>query len=216
MNSLLLVLLILLLCFAVFVYSQSGKKTSTRGEFELQIGNEVFEVVIGKTFTVTTPKGEKLDLTLRRKETLFYSGKQISFDYPSEMELSSDTEKGVKTIYLESTASPFVMLQIYPPGNSEAIVLSSLMDAFTHEFNSRNAEFLPRSGNETKRFLQTVERNGKALKYILSGQKMITEIYTFKKQKSVIALILQHDTVETKLAENYFSIVTNSINYIEM
>lgn len=213
MKTLLIILLALLVVY--LGYAQATRKQSTapprlnQGEvFELQVGDRVYEVVLNQPLTVVTPKGEEIELLLRRKEVLHYAGHGLAFDYPSAMQLSSETEGGVTTLTLEGVASPFVLIQIYPPSNSAERILANLLNAFENEYTSRQAQFLRGNKGSVQRSIGGATRQGRVLKFNLGGQQMVTEVYAFPKDGSVVALILQHDTEDAALAEQYFDIIT--------
>jgi hypothetical protein len=68
---------LLLLILGLFIsptYSQATKEQAPTVEFELRVGNTKYDVAEGKTFSIVTPKGERVELLLRRKEVLQFAG----------------------------------------------------------------------------------------------------------------------------------------------
>lgn len=114
--------------------------------YELIIGEKLHEVALGVPFSIVTPAGEKLTAVLRQKATLAFADYGLSFDYPREMTLSSETTSPVPTIYLEMAQSPFAMIQVYSAPNTVESILKILKDSFENEFKSRKAEFFQGSG----------------------------------------------------------------------
>ncbi len=213
---LLLILLVLVLLYLGYVQTRGTQSIASpqqnRGEvYELQVGDKVYEVVLNHPLIITTPKGETIELLLRRKKVLHYSGQHLAFDYPAALNLSSETENEVTTLTLEGVASPFVLLQIYPPSNTAEEVLANLLNAFESEYASRQAQFLSGNKGTVSRQIGGATRQGRILKFNLAGQQMVTEIYAFPKNEVVVALILQHDIAEAALAEDYFAIITQSL-----
>lgn len=216
MKTLFIVVAIILVFYWIYAYANRSKTVSNlpavHDEFELHIGESVMVVRLDEPFTVTTPAGEKLEMVLRRKAVLRYEGPEVVFDYPSELQLSREVTNGVATLTLEGSASPFIMVQIYPAPNTPEGVLHTLIEAFKNEYQQRQATFLSDNNREVVRHIGGVSHQGRALKFRLGGQAYVTELYSFVKNGAVVALILQHDVAEAELAERYFQIVTGSLN----
>ena len=113
MRQALLVLLFTLTLFVSPTYSQVPKDQVPTVEFELRVGNTNYDVAEGKTFSIVTPKGERVELVLRRKEVLQFSEHGASFNYDSSMKVEVEKELGVVTISVASTASPLAIIQIH-------------------------------------------------------------------------------------------------------
>lgn len=207
--------LLLFLGFLLYAYA-NGQKSSTASSpaievFELHIGDRIVEMRIDEPVTVVTPGGEQLTMVLRRKATLHYAGEKLAFDYPSALQLSSETDDGITTLNLEGTASPFVLIQIYPLPNTAEGVLENLLEAFQEEYRNRQAQLLSGNNVPVKRTIGGEERTGRQLRFLLAGQEIVTELYAFPQNGAVVALVLQHDVSEAALAEQYFGIITGSV-----
>lgn len=197
------------LCAGVLAFGP-GPAVS-QAEFEIRVGGAVYEAVPDRPLSVVTPKGERMEIVIRRKEILRFADHGVSFNYPRLMKVSSEKQSGVVTITAESAASPLVLVQVYPAPSTETEVRASLVENFRDQFKSRKAEFLEGSGGAVRRAIRGVARQGQALEFLLGGQRMRTEIYAFPKDGRVVALILQHDLEDADLAKKHFSIITDSL-----
>ncbi|QXD17102.1 hypothetical protein GQ464_009295 [Rhodocaloribacter litoris] len=216
MKTLLLLLgLLLLVCWA---YARakgrpaaSPHPLASTEAFELHVGGQVYEIRLDEPVTVVTPGGEEVEVVLRRKEVLHYAGDGLAFDYPAALQLGRETEGGITTLTLEGTASPFVLIQIYPSSNTPEEVLGNLLEAFENEYRARQAQFLNGNGRSVERTVGGTTRRGRVLAFRLGGQQIRTELYAFPHHDAVVALILQQDVEEAALAEDYFAVITRSL-----
>jgi hypothetical protein len=207
------VLLTLLFALGVFVGAASAQATQGRPptvEFELSVGNTMYDVAEGQPFSVVTPKGERVELLLRRKAVLQFADHGVSFNYDPALKVSTAKEVGVVTISVESTASPLAMILIYSIALTPDEAVTSLMQGFRDEFRSRGAEFLEGSGKTVRRPFRGVTREGQALDFLLAGERTRLEVYAFQKGTSVIAVVLQHLASDAELAKKHFGILTDS------
>jgi hypothetical protein len=207
------VLISLFLCFGLLAalgHSQAPQPEGSNASFELQVGKMSYDVVEGKPFFITTPKGERLEVVLRRKESLQFNDAGISFNYPSALQVSTDKGSGVTTIKLDSVKSLLALIQVHAATTSADELRATFLEELRKEFKSRNAEFLESSGKPAKRRFGGIEREGQALEFLLAGARMTTEVYAFAKDKAVIAVVLQHAKDDADLASKYFTIITDS------
>jgi hypothetical protein len=203
---------ILLFIFSLFVspiFAQATKEQAP--EFELQLGNSKYDVAEGKTFSIVTPKGERVELVLRRKEVLHFAEHGVSFNYDSSMKVEVTKELGVVTIAVESIASPIAMIQIHSipakPNEVRDVLLQTLRD----EYKSRGAEFLEGSGGTVKRQFRGMDREGQYFEFLLGGERMRAEIYAFQKGDTVMSIMFQHLTSDVELAKKHFLVISNSL-----
>jgi len=191
------------------IYAQATKVQAP--EFELQVGNAKYDVAEGKTFSIVTPKGERIEVLLRRKEVLQFAEHGVSFNYDSSMKVEVTKELGVVTIAVESIASTIAMIQIHSvpakPNEVRDVLIQSLRD----EYKSRGAEFLEGSGRTIKRQFRGMDQEGQYLEFLLGGERMRAEIYAFQKGDTVISIMFQHLASDAELAKRNFSVISNSL-----
>lgn len=207
-------MLVLLFTLGLFVgptYAQTTKDQAPTVEFELRVGSTKYDVAEGKTFSIVTPKGERVELVLRRKEVLQFSDHGASFNYDSAMKVDVEKELGVVTITATSTDSPLAIIQIHSAAVSPAEVRDHLLQGLREEFKSRGAEFLEGSGKTIKRQFRGTDREGVHLEFLLGGERMRMEVYAFQKGNTVMSIMLQHLVIDDELAKRYFSVITNSL-----
>ena len=203
------VVLFILSLFVSPIYSQAPKEQAP--EFEIQVGNTKYDVAEGKTFSIVTPKGERIELVLRRKEVLQFSEHGVSFNYDSSMKVEITKELGVVTISVESIASPIAMIQVHSAPQNPDEVRDALLQSLREEYKSRGAEFLEGSGKTVKRQFRGTDREGQYLEFLLGGERMRAEIYAFQKGNTVMSIMLQHLVSDVELAKRNFSVITNSL-----
>jgi hypothetical protein len=184
---------------------------STKEIFELKVGNKVYKVEIDKPFTIRTPKGENIKAVLTRQETQMFSGHGIQFQHHHEMKVTTETQMGVTTITAESTSSPLCIIQVYSVPITAPEVEKLLVTSLENEFKSRKAEFMQGSGTSIKEKVGGVMRPGRKLDFLLAGQRFNAKVFAFKKNKSVVALMMQNDLQDKVVAQKYFTIILNSL-----
>jgi len=188
-----------------------SEETNSQAEFDLQVGDRTYEIIPGQPTSIVTDAGDTIEVILCQKEILRYSGHGISFEYHHEMKLSLDSEADVVTITVESLKTPLALIQVYSSQFIASEPLRALLaQAYWEEFRARDAEFIYDSEEFTTRPIAGVDCQGGLLDFILAGQRMKVEIYTFTREDAVIAMIFQHDIAETVLAERYFKIIADS------
>lgn len=205
------VLLFTLSLFVSPAYSQVTKEPASTSEFELRVGNTKYDVAEGKTFTIVTPKGERVDLVLHRKEVLQFAEHGTSFNYDSSMKVAVTKEMGVVTISVESAASPMAIIQIHSAPVTPDEIRDALLQSLREEFKSRGAEFLEGSGKTARRQFRDMDREGQYLEFLLGGERMRLEVYAFQKGNSVMSIMLQHLASDAELAKKNFSVITTSL-----
>lgn len=203
-------LLFILSLFVSPTYSQATKDQAPALEFELRVGNTKYDVAEGKTFSVVTPKGERVELLLRRKEVLQFAEHGVSFNYDPSMKVDVTKELGVVTISVESIAS-LAMIQIHSIPVSPGEVRDTILQSLREEFKSRGAEFLEGSGRTVKRQFRGVDREGQYLEFLLGGERMRLEVYAFQKGKTVMSIMFQHLASDVEPAKKQFSVIINSL-----
>ena len=204
------VLLFILSLFVSPIYSQTTTQVPA-SEFELRVGNTKYDVAEGKTFSIVTPKGERVELLLRRKEVLQFAEHGVSFNYDSSMKTEVTKELGVVTITVESIASPIAMIQVHSIPAKPDEIRDALLQTLRDEYKSRGAEFLEGSGRSVKQQFRGMDREGQYLEFLLSGEKMRLEVYAFQKGNTVISIMLQHLASDVELAKRNFSVITSSL-----
>ena len=192
------------------IYSQATNQAPT-SEFELRVGNTKYDVAEGKTFSIVTPKGERVELVLRRKEVLQFAEHGVSFNYDSSMKVEVTKDLGVVTISVESIASPIAMIQVHSVTAKPDEVRDALLQTLRDEYKSRGAEFLEGSGRSLKQQFRGMDREGQYLEFLLGGERMRAEVYAFQKGNTVISIMFQHLASDVELAKKNFSVITNSL-----
>lgn len=201
------ILLFILSLFVSPIYAQQAPTL----EFELLVGGTKYDVAEGKTFSIVTPKGERVEVLLRRKEVLQFADHGVSFNYDSSMKVEVTKELGVVTISVESISSPIAMIQIHSVPANPNDVRDALLQTLREEYKSRGAEFLEGSGRTVKRQFRGMDREGQYLEFLLGGERMRAEVYAFQKGNTVISIMFQHLTSDVELAKRHFSVITNSL-----
>ncbi len=199
------------LSFVSPAYSQGTKEQEPAVEFELRVGNNKYDVADGKTFSIVTPKGERVELLLRRKEVLQFAGHGVSFNYDASMKVSVTKELGVITFTVDGIASPMVIIQIHSAAVSPEEARDALLQGLREEYKSRGAEFLEGSGMTVTRQFRGMEREGQYLEFILSGERTRVEVYAFRKGNTVMSVMLQQFNSDAELAKRPFSLITTSL-----
>lgn len=203
----------LIVAMATMLASQSlwSEETNNQAEFDLQVGDRTYEIRTGQPTSIVTPGGDTVEVILRKKQILQYAGHGISFEYHHQMKLTTDNEADIITITVESPETPLVLIQVYPSQFIASEPLGALLaQAYWEEFQARNAELLYDTDEFSTRSIAGRDHRGGRLDFILAGQRMKVEIFTFAREDAVIAMIFQHDIAETVLAERYFKIIADS------
>jgi hypothetical protein len=139
-----------LLCLglsASLLYAQSVKKPVPRAEYDLKVGDKSYEVIADTPFTIETANGEKVQLTLHRKEVLKFDGYGIKFNYPSRLKLTTEEDIGFVTITADGEDSTVAFVQVYSVPTTPAEVLTTLVSAYKDEFHKQGAKLKPTAGN---------------------------------------------------------------------
>lgn len=178
-------------------------------ELEMRLGRNVYPVRINQPFTVTTPKGEKVDVVIRRRDVLQFSGGGIRFSYPRQMQVTTQSSGGVLTISAESVGSTLALIQVFNVPTSPASVRKQLADTFKKEFRERGAKSVT-SRPAQRRMLGAV-RSGELLEWAVAGQRLRSEIYAFQKDGATVAVVFQRPAEDEKQAARYFTIISDSL-----
>jgi hypothetical protein len=188
----------------------AGGGVASAQEFTVEVEGKSYEASDGKPLTLTTARGEKLMLTVRKKSVLHFTNGGVTFDYPSAMTVSTESLDAAFSITLESAKSPLVIIQVYKVPTTADDVRDTLIKSLRAEFLSRKASVEP--GEKTiTRPIHGVAREGRRLSFKLAGESQQADVYAFEVKKKVVALVLQHDLDDAELAKTYFPVVTNSL-----
>ena len=180
-------------------------------EYEVQLGDKTYIVKDGEALSVVTPKGETLRLVVKRRPILTCSDADVTFDYSSDMKVSTVKELGTKTITVECENSSLFMVQVFPEKLSAAETVDSLIAGMREEFSGFGATFPEDSLAEARRKIGGVDRVGKKLRFSFGSLRNETEVYAFPKGNKTIALVFQADHEDRAVAEKYFKIICDSI-----
>ena len=180
-------------------------------EFEVEIAGKVVDAEEGRPLKITTPKGEKLELVVRRKAVIHYSGEGVVFDHVKEM--ATTVERGAKltTIEAGSGASPLLMIQIFPPivQSEPAAFEAELTKGFRENIQKRGAKLLV-SGKPIKRAIHGTERSGTQIVFEIAQVRQALEIFVVKQSGRVVALNFQYNLDDEVLARKQFAVIEKS------
>jgi hypothetical protein len=146
-----------------------------------------------------------------QKSLLRFEAHGIAFNYPPSMQISIEQDLEVTTIMIEGESSLPIMIQVYPNSEDPVRVHKLLLKTFVHEYLSRKAELLQRSGKTVKRRISGNQREGQVLKLLFLNRSMNIEVYAFQRNKDVVAVVLQYVSKESRRAEKYFSPILESL-----
>lgn len=178
-------------------------------ELEAQVGKNVYPVRINQPITIVTPKGERVPLLVRRRDVLHFTSGPVSFSYPRQMQVSSETGDGYVTVTAESVGSTVALVQAYTAATTPDAVRRQLSTSFKREFAARGGKL---SGSKpSQRKIAGGTRQGERLEWVLAGQRLRSEIYAFNKGEVVLAVVLQRTADEEKQASRYFAIIADSL-----
>jgi hypothetical protein len=178
-------------------------------EFDLQVGKTVYAARVNQPLTITTPKGEKVPVTIRRKDVLRFQSPTLTFLYPRQMQVDAQTLGGVTHITVESVNSPLALLQVYPEPATSAQARRDLVEGLAKEFRDRGGRV---SGpRPTRRAISGIGREGDLLEIDLAGSKLRAEVFAFPRGKQVVAAVFQHDMDDDATARRYFAIIADSL-----
>lgn len=180
-------------------------------EYEVQLGDKTYIVKDGEALSVVTPRGETLRLVVKRRPILTYSDADLTFDYSSDMKVSSTNELGGKTITVECENSSLFLAVIIPEKVSAAETVDSIIAGVRAEMSGLAATFPDDNLVEAKRTIGGVDRIGSKLRFTLGSLRHETEVFVFQKGSKTIALVFQADHEDRAVAEKYFKIISESI-----
>src|SRR5688572_25029396 len=83
-------------------------------EYDLRIGGATYPVAPGQPFTITTPKGEKLQVVLTFRDPLHFESDGVAFDYPRAMHVTAKREEGMVAVTVRSTGHYFAQIALLP------------------------------------------------------------------------------------------------------
>ena len=179
--------------------------------FVVFVGAHRYEATAGEPVTIVTPRGEEVTIVVEPKQTLHYAGSGLSFEYPRQLELSTDEQEGVDLIYLRSRGTPLGIIQSYTVRTSPAEIRRKLVAGLIEQFSSSGARFAPGSGRMTQASIAGQRRGGQLLDYEINGVQMKTEVYAFRLRDRVVALVFQYAEGDSEPASLLFSVVTSSL-----
>jgi hypothetical protein len=200
-----------LLCSLAFTVAVASSPMPNRAAgYDLKVGDATYAVTPGQPFTITTPGGEKLEAVLVPREFLRFEEHGISFNYPRDQKVTTETEEGVVSVTVEGVASPLVIVQAYPPLVSVAEVRKLATAEFIKEFKANGGRFA-HAGKPVQRSIGGVNRAGTVLEFTLLGQKNRMEVYAFSHGGATRAVFLQHDLEDAAAAKKLFAVIADSL-----
>lgn len=205
MNRLVAVTLFLL-GMAAFAQPSTGAE-----QFELKAGGKTYDIVEGKPFSFTTPKGERVELVFGRKAEQSYAEEGIQFLYPREMRVSREVDEGTVTLTVEATNSVLAILQLFPEGTPQALVKQELGKGILQEFGSRGGVPKKREGTEVSRKFGKRELKGVRYDITMAGETFEIEVFALLHQKRVLGVVLQNFVEDHAVAEKWFGTILGSL-----
>lgn len=180
-------------------------------DLEVEVAGKVQDADEGRPFTITTPKGEKLELIVRRKAVIHYSGEGVEFDHVKEMATSVERSDTLTTVEASSGASPTLMIQIFPPivTSEPAALEAEMVKGLRENFLKRGAKLLV-PGKAIKRAIHGTERTGKQIVIELGKERQALELFVMKQGKRVVVLNFQYNLDDEVLARKQFAVIEKS------
>jgi hypothetical protein len=189
--------------------------TTAPAEFDLLIGERSFPIVPDLPTTITTPDGRRLDVVLKPREVLTFSGYGVRFQYFRQIRINVEKDIGFVTITAETTSSVAAIIQAYSlPVSllmSEQDVRDGLIEGVMEGFESAGIRQLKKS---VVRTIAGKQRKAQILEFTLAGLSTRVEVYAFKHKGRCIGLVLQRDQEDAKEAERHFELITRSLESI--
>lgn len=177
-------------------------------ELELQLGKTVYPVRVNQPFNVTTPKGERVQAVVRRRDVLRYSGTGVTFSYPRQLKLNATRDESSRTLELEGHGSILALVQVFTVPTTPAAVRKQYSDSFRREFKSRGGKFTVKTIHHR---IAGAARTGELFEWALGGERIRSEIYTFQIGQGTVAVLLQRSADEEVPAKRYFAILADSL-----
>jgi hypothetical protein len=192
----------------VAAWAQASTEVS---QFELKVGGQSHDVVEGKPLTITTPKGERVELIFSRKAEQIWSGDGLQFRYPREMQLSREESDGVVSLTLESTNSVLALVQLFPEGVPAALVKRELEASIVQEFAARGGRVKKKAGTEVSRKLGKQEMRGLRFEIDMAGESFQVDIFSVVHKRQVLGVILQSFQQDHAVAQRWFETILGSM-----
>jgi hypothetical protein len=189
----------------------SAQQSTDAVQFELKAGAQTLDVVEGKPFTFTTPKGERVELVLARKAEQSYVEDGLQFRYPREMRVTREVEDGTVTLTVEATNSVLAILQLFPEGAPAAMVRQELERGILQEFAARGGVAKKKEGTEVSRKFGKRELKGVRYDITMAGESFEIEVFALAHQKRVLGVVLQNFVEDRAVAERWFGMILGSI-----
>lgn len=187
--------------------------TAEEVPYELEVAGRVYPVRPGESVEVVTPGGETVPVRLIRRNR--YNRHGIAFRFPSVFRLTEEIQFQIPTLVLESNTSALAMIQIYPDEAKKRDEIHTLLvKGIQAQFLSRRATFLEGSGSETQLPIAGTVQTGTRILLELAGQTIQTRIFTFPLGNRIVAVILQHDMEDERLAEPLFQPILQSLQAV--
>ena len=189
--------------------TESGPLSSAQPvELELQMGKSVYPVRVNQPFTVTTPKGERMEVVVRRRDVLRYSGTGVTFSYPRQLRLNATRDESSRTLELEGHGSILALVQVFTVPTTPAAVRKQFSESFRREFKSRGGKFTVRPIHHR---IAGAARSGELFEWALGGERLRSEVYAFQLGRSPVAVLLQRSADDEVQAKRYFAILADSL-----
>ncbi len=179
-------------------------------EYDVRLGGKTYTAKDGEPVAVVTPSGEKLQLVVEKRNVLKFSDPDISFSHGSDMEVTSETDEGIKTITAECVDSTLFMVQVLPDKAPSNEAMDRLLDSFQEEFTKLKATFPKDRIVVARRNIGGTERTGKKLRFSLGEYRHETEVYAFGNGDKTFSFTFQSDHEDREAAEKRFKVITDS------
>lgn len=186
-------------------------RAARAADLEVEVAGKVQDADEGRPVTITTPKGEKLEITVRRKAVLHYSGEGVQFDHVKEMATSVERTDTLTTIEASSGASPTLMIQLFPAivKSEPAALEGELVKGLRENFLKRGAKILV-TGKPIKRAISGKELSGKQIVIELGKERQALELFAMKQGGRLVVLNFQYNLDDEVLARKQFAVIEKS------
>jgi hypothetical protein len=197
--------------FITFLLTVAVAAGLMANEYEVTIGDKTYVLKEGETKIIVTPKGERLPIVVRKKKILTFPDDALSFNYSSDMKLSTEMELGIKTITVECENSALFMAQILPYKIDPKNAVKDLIIEIRDELKRLGAIFPEKSTDYIEKKIGGVMRTGMKLRFLIGDLRTETEVFAFLKGNKTITLSFQADHEDREIATKYFKIIIDSL-----
>jgi hypothetical protein len=149
------------------------------------------------------------------EDTLKYTDNGVSFAYPRSTKLSTQNvnrnDGSVVIIQLGAHDGVLAQIQIWSVSSPPEDVRNKLINGILNDSKTKNADILTGTGKTVKRRILGVHQEGEIVEDLYDGIHIMTEVYAFRKDTKVIAVVLIHNIGASDIASEFFATITDSL-----